>query len=362
MNRDKKTGLALGILLVGIVAAFFFRNESESTVDIPQLSNPETVDELIDEIDGPKPYPDEPPRGAEISGLQAVPPGNRSEPPASGTDARASARNPVSFDFANSSDPQVRVDADAWNQGTEDADRLPQPINVAAGDLEDPRGSSPLPSPDPNAAWQSSEGRTGTAPRPATPQTYTVRSGDTMSGLAVRFLGSSRRYMEIYELNRDQLDSPNDLPTGITIRIPPRNASSTRRDASGTQPVSTDEKWNSRFKTPGGTGTASSNHPPTRTTPDSSDSGRRNPSQPPSTQDQEGDSTGDSDAEAPTRRFVPVRRSPLIPRSTLRDRPTEPTGQSRVASPNQPRGHRISQVPPEDLLDPEALEPIAIGQ
>jgi LysM repeat protein len=55
-------------------------------------------------------------------------------------------------------------------------------------------------------------------------QTYQVQAGDTLSGIAARFLGSGALYMEIYSANRDQLKTPNDLRAGMTIRIPKRDA------------------------------------------------------------------------------------------------------------------------------------------
>ena len=65
-----------------------------------------------------------------------------------------------------------------------------------------------------------------------------VKSGETLTGLASRYLGSSVRFMELYEANRDLLRSPNDLRAGITIRIP--NHSDQSRSAStgsNTEPV-----------------------------------------------------------------------------------------------------------------------------
>ena len=50
-----------------------------------------------------------------------------------------------------------------------------------------------------------------------------MKSGETLTGLASRYLGSSARFMELYEANRDQLKGPNDLRAGITIRIPNRS-------------------------------------------------------------------------------------------------------------------------------------------
>ena len=62
------------------------------------------------------------------------------------------------------------------------------------------------------------------APRPAEDSggLYTVQSGDTLSAIARRKLGSAKRWPEIYEANRDRLASPEDLQVGQKLRIPGR--------------------------------------------------------------------------------------------------------------------------------------------
>ena len=50
--------------------------------------------------------------------------------------------------------------------------------------------------------------------------TYVVKSGDTLSGIAYRTLGRSSRFDEIYQANRDRLNSPDDLRPGLELRIP----------------------------------------------------------------------------------------------------------------------------------------------
>ena len=52
--------------------------------------------------------------------------------------------------------------------------------------------------------------------------THTVVDGDTLTALAARYLGSEERYLEIYELNRDLLSSPDLLPIGRALKIPAR--------------------------------------------------------------------------------------------------------------------------------------------
>ena len=54
---------------------------------------------------------------------------------------------------------------------------------------------------------------------------HTILDGDTLASLAERYLGSSDRGAEIYEYNRDVLTSPDLLPIGKVLQIPPREQS-----------------------------------------------------------------------------------------------------------------------------------------
>jgi hypothetical protein len=51
---------------------------------------------------------------------------------------------------------------------------------------------------------------------------HAVADGDTLSKLAARFLGRADAYLEIFELNRDVLASPDLLPIGAVLKIPAR--------------------------------------------------------------------------------------------------------------------------------------------
>lgn len=58
---------------------------------------------------------------------------------------------------------------------------------------------------------------------PEVPQrTHIIRDGDTLTYLAEKYLGSAERYLEIYAANRDLLRSPDLLPIGVELKIPPR--------------------------------------------------------------------------------------------------------------------------------------------
>ncbi len=57
-------------------------------------------------------------------------------------------------------------------------------------------------------------------PAQASMKTYTVKSGDTLSEIAKRELGSSNKYMEIFDANRDQLSDPDKIKPGLVLKIP----------------------------------------------------------------------------------------------------------------------------------------------
>jgi len=51
---------------------------------------------------------------------------------------------------------------------------------------------------------------------------HRVVDGDTLTKLAARYLGDPERYLELFEYNRDVLRSPDLLPIGSNLRIPPK--------------------------------------------------------------------------------------------------------------------------------------------
>ncbi len=58
------------------------------------------------------------------------------------------------------------------------------------------------------------------APKPASELTYVVASGDSLSKIARVVLGDVARWKEIYALNRDQLESPDDIKAGMKLKMP----------------------------------------------------------------------------------------------------------------------------------------------
>ena len=70
------------------------------------------------------------------------------------------------------------------------------------------------------AAAQSSAAGPSSQPTASPTLSYTVQSGDTLSGIAKKFLGSANEYMEIFNANRDQLTDPDKIKPGQVLKIP----------------------------------------------------------------------------------------------------------------------------------------------
>ena len=58
------------------------------------------------------------------------------------------------------------------------------------------------------------------AAQSASPTTYTVKAGDTLSKIAREQLGSASAYMDIFNANKDQLEDPDKIRPGQVLKIP----------------------------------------------------------------------------------------------------------------------------------------------
>ena len=58
-------------------------------------------------------------------------------------------------------------------------------------------------------------------PAAVVPQTYVIRDGDDLTGIATRLYGHASAATVIWTVNRDTLPDPNVLPIGAAIRLPP---------------------------------------------------------------------------------------------------------------------------------------------
>lgn len=292
MHRDKKLGLALGILLVGIVAAFFFRNEPRKDSDLPRLEDAQALDDAIEEKPIAPYLPDEHPSelGEATESLAAF--GGTEASQTSGSSADGGAASLIDDDWSFLQEGDENDLLTQANPGPPDPIRQheipPAPAEIQIDDVNagwQITGESPRPgaasrnsgrsqtsdtyrenrpsvrsvsqsravetssSRDTVAAKPSAYSRTSrshvgsrttdTAPisrtatstrQPATAGStsrrtfrvneYRVQAGDTLTGLSSRFLGTHKRYSELYEANRDRMKSPDDLKAGMLIRIP----------------------------------------------------------------------------------------------------------------------------------------------
>ena len=195
MSRDQKIGFALGILLVGAVAAFFYRHETPAGTTLPELKS---VVDLNREIT-------EQPLAPYVAPRQTPVP-----------------------------EPLPTIDNDVFPEG--DAGGLvPDPIALEgerSGTSRTSLASSSQTLPNPGAATSAAAATTRNASR-----SHVVQRGDTLSSIAAQYLGSANRYEEIYTANRDRLRDANDLRVGQTLNIPARETAPASLPVSPSSPV-----------------------------------------------------------------------------------------------------------------------------
>ncbi len=88
-------------------------------------------------------------------------------------------------------------------------------------------GAAPLQAPEPSIATQdwsesdsSADENFAATAAPGTFENYTVLKGDTLQKISLKKYGTTKRWMKLYELNRDVLLSPDMLRPGQTLRLP----------------------------------------------------------------------------------------------------------------------------------------------
>lgn len=106
------------------------------------------------------------------------------------------------------------------------ANPLMDPNRLRAGRVirvpKDPKNvqGKPLPRPDPGSALDGSKDPKLASVEGA--RSYTVKPGDTLSGIAKEFYGSSALGEFLFDSNRAALTSPDELKVGMRLSIPPR--------------------------------------------------------------------------------------------------------------------------------------------
>ncbi len=310
MHRDKKVGLALAILLCSIVGAFFFRDDAPRN-NGPELRDPQKLDQEIAH-GGRVPYSE-----------------NNSRQPAAG--ARRTERSPNGFDQSDL--PDFLRDSSSPGQGTAQRSRVNGSRDPLFGNDRNPRSTDPstlappphdapaMPIPLHNSEWDVASNDGSTARRSTTDvatattargRTHTVSDGETLSSIAGKYLGSQARYQEVFQANRDQLKSPNDLKIGMKLTIPDRTETRSTSSSRGT-----------------GNSGRSSSEPPVKT---------QRPTSPPNSKtiEHSADASDSTDSTNRKPKFKPAKPSPSIRRTT-------------DASDEESTGKALSQLPPREL-------------
>ncbi|WP_298864849.1 LysM peptidoglycan-binding domain-containing protein [uncultured Gimesia sp.] len=242
MHQDKKVGLALALLVLGFVGAFCLRQDRNTTVEIPELNDPNVLDEQIADKDR-TPYlgtQGNDKLGTQFGSEQELIGITDNQSLSSGSKISAptiSHQNPISNKNKNG------TKADRWGEMPEFLKDIKLPNeqfknselndsafepnqNHSESQLDQIQTNSDNVKPEHNNAWEVNPvKRTPVNTNPvqsnsAQVRIHTVRSGETLSEISIRYLGTSRKYQEIFKLNRDQLRSPNDIREGMKLRIP----------------------------------------------------------------------------------------------------------------------------------------------
>ena len=207
MQRDMKIGMALGVALIGIVGALFFRREPEvkDKDTPPPLMNAEELDR---EIAGKAKAP-------YIKGLEEFDNAAAPVPPPTGSAAK-------------SKDDDVKQRDAAGRKPAVTPDPIQPSKNGALANDQVPAHNRDW---EPTGPSGSSGKKAGENQRSSPAGTnvgsgrmHVIQPGETLSALASRYLGSPARYREIYEANRNVLRSPDDVREGLSIVIPDANA------------------------------------------------------------------------------------------------------------------------------------------
>lgn len=194
MRAGKKLVVAASVIAIGACAAFFFRKDASQVTSWNEVFGDSPFRERVER------------RVAADAAWAETAAGRREESVAPALRVPPAETAAISEQPLDSSPPTFQK---SFN-----------PV----GALLAPLDSVPIEEPaDDQSEWHDvvDVGPAGSASR-----VHRIRDGDTLTKLAERYLGRGDRYLEIFDLNREVLASPNLLPIGVVLKIPPRDASS----------------------------------------------------------------------------------------------------------------------------------------
>ncbi len=240
MHTDRKIGFAMGILLIGIVAALFFRNEPLVDTRIPTVRRERELNERLRERDvavylndDKNPAPEVPESTDEPAWtlrdvLKNMDSRNKAMPSPIGASRKSP--KPDQSSGKETSRGGFRVVKDGPDESDKQNDKLfVQPLTDVSN--SEPGKLPPLFPVENSDPVETAAAKATKAPDERPPDEivfqvpeefdeYVVKYGDTLSGISQKFLGSHARYREIYDANRDRMESPDRLDVGKPLRIP----------------------------------------------------------------------------------------------------------------------------------------------
>jgi len=204
MHQDQRIGLALAVLLLGAAGAFFFRNDPRPAGPSTRLKSAKELDARIAEK-SITPYLQNNDEDHE-HGITVKKVSGRNGNSAGGDRSLPQLETP---DFFGPEEPHGQGSAVGANEQVQELSPIPFP----GANGESPAGR--------DAADASSQTPV------ATEKMHIVQKGETLSSIAAKEMGSSSKFHELFEANRDQLNDPNGVYVGMSLRIPSRRASRT---------------------------------------------------------------------------------------------------------------------------------------
>ncbi len=209
MPREQKVGFTILIMIIGFAGAFCFRRQPDGEVALPPLQDENELNQLIAEY--------------------------RLRPFLPGIDTKESIESHQELEEYLAMSLRPPGNAPLQDKA------VPQPIIPS---VETPDRKGPAKSrvePQKNGRIRTVRANFQKKPSRGQSRTHIVQPGDTLSGIAQKYLGSASRYMEIYEANRDVLSGPDQLKLNMKLVIPTDGAESDGAESdgaeSGSEPV-----------------------------------------------------------------------------------------------------------------------------
>jgi len=187
MPREQKVGFTILIMIIGFAGAFCFRRQPEREVALPALQDESELNQLIAEY--------------------------RLRPFLPGIDTDEALETQMQLE------EYLAVSLNAKKLASLGKKEVPQPIHSMDSSLKNTRKKDRVEQ-QKKASVQTVPANYQNKLLRGALQTHLVQPGDTLSGIAQKYLGSASRYLEIYEANKNVLSGPDQLKLNMKLVIP----------------------------------------------------------------------------------------------------------------------------------------------